>query len=133
VRAAVLDHEQACNQTLRGGGDQDRVRLGRALHPRRDVRRVPEDVLHRPPTVRHDRRSRVQADPHLQRNDRLGGAPVEALHGLDNGQPGAHGPFGVVLVRLGHPKETHQAVAEELIDVAPQAGHGRGGRFLVRF
>ena len=93
----------------------------------------PEDVLHRPPTVRHDRRSRVQADPHLQRNDRLGGAPVEALHGLDNGQPGAHGPFGVVLVRLGHPKETHQAVAEELIDVAPQAGHGRGGRFLVRF
>jgi hypothetical protein len=34
-------------------------------------------------------------------------------------------------VRLWHTKETHQAVAEKLIDVAPEAGDGGGSGLLV--
>ena len=44
LRPAVLDHEHPGHQALRRGGDHHRVGLGRALHARRDVRRLAEDL-----------------------------------------------------------------------------------------
>ena len=45
ARAAVLDHEQARHESLRGSGDQHGVRLRRALDARRDVRGFAEDLI----------------------------------------------------------------------------------------
>ena len=46
---------------------------------------------------------------------------VECRHGSDNPQPGAHGPPGVIFVRLGIAEIDQQAIAEMLGNVAVEA------------
>jgi hypothetical protein len=62
LRPAVLDHEQPGDQALRRGRDHHRVRLGRALHARGDVRRLAEDLA----AVGDHHRPGVHADAHRQ-------------------------------------------------------------------
>ena len=49
-------------------------------------------------------------------------AGIEFPHGLHNAQAGAHGPLGVIFVRLGIAKVDQQAVAEILGDIAARSG-----------
>jgi len=63
----------------------------------------------------------VQPDAHAQWD----AVPcLHALHRGDDGEPGAHDPLGVVLVRLGVAEESDQTVAEILSDVSLETGDG---------
>ena len=48
-------------------------------------------------------------------------AGIERSHGLENAQAGAHGPLGVVFMRLRIAKVDQQAIAEILGDMAVKA------------
>ncbi|HXQ21532.1 MAG TPA: hypothetical protein VN812_07655 [Candidatus Acidoferrales bacterium] len=67
LRTAVFHHEQPSNETLRGGGDHHRVGLGRALHARRDVRRLAEHLAavgnHHGPGVHADSNGEKRPPP----------------------------------------------------------------------
>ena len=69
LRPAVLDHEHPGDQALRRGGDHHRVGLGRALHARRDVRRLAEDLA----AVGDHHRPGVHADAHGEARPVAGG------------------------------------------------------------
>src|SRR5207245_2159195 len=56
---------------------------------------------------------------------------VQLSHRVEKGEPPAHRPLGVVLVRLGVAEVDEQAVAQVLRDMAAKAGHGLGGSALV--
>ena len=128
LRPAVLDHEQPADQALRRGGDHHRVGLGRALHARRDVRRLAEDLA----AVGDHHRPGVHADAHGQARPVAGGeGGVERHHRVDDRQAGAHRPFRVVLARRGPAEVDEQPIAEVLGDVAAEARDGAGGGLLV--
>ena len=65
---------------------------------------------------RDERLARVDADPHLERERRIGG--VELVERLENRQPGPNGALGVVLVRNGSAEDGHDRVSDELLDDA---------------
>ena len=128
LRPAVLDHEHPGDQALRRGGDHHRVGLGRALHARRDVRRLAEDLA----AVGDHHRPGVHADAHGQARPVAGGeGGVERRHRVDDRQAGADRPFRVVLARRGPAEVDEQPIAEVLGDVAAEARDGAGGGLLV--
>ena len=45
-----------------------------------------------------------------------------SAHGVHHAQPGAHGPLGVIFVRLGVAEVDEQAIAEILGDMPRQSG-----------
>ena len=61
-------------------------------------------------------RDRHNADPHLERERRIGG--VELVERLENRQPGPNGALGVVLVRNESAEDGHDRVPDELLDDA---------------
>ena len=56
---------------------------------------------------------------------------IELPQGLDDPQPGPHGPLGVIFVRQGVAKVDEQAVAEILRDMALKAGDHLGAGLLI--
>ena len=128
LRPAVLDHEHPGHQALRRGGDHDRVGLGRALHARRDVRRLAEDLA----AVGDHHRPGVHADAHGQARPVAGGeCGVERPHRVHDRQARPDRPFRVVLARGGPAEVDEQAIAEIPGDVAAEAPDGAGGGLLV--
>ena len=128
LRPAVLDHEHPGHHALRRGGDDHRVGLGRALHARRDVRRLAEDLA----AVGDHHRSSVEADAHGQARPVAGGeGGVERPHGVNDCKGRPDRPFRVVLARRGPAEVDEQAIAEFPGDVAPEAPDGARGGLLV--
>ncbi len=122
LRAALLDREQSRDQTLRRGGDEHGVGLGDRLHPGRDVGCVAEDIGCIAAALADNDRAGMHTDAHAQGHAVLcGDRGVQLVHGIDDRQPGAHGPFGVVLMRLRDAEEAHQTVAQVLVDMAAKS------------
>ena len=127
LRAALLHHEQPSHQTLRRGGDHHRVGLGRALHARRDVRRLAEHLA----AVGDYHRPSVHADADGEPRPVTGGkGRVQRHHRVHDRESRTDRPLGVVLVG-GRPAEVdEQPVAEVLGDVAAETGDGAGAPLL---
>ena len=124
MRALVLGDEKPGCLPLHARGDEHRPRFGRRLHPRRDVRRLAEHFAGR---VDHDRAA-LDADAGGKLGRARSRVPgVEVGERALDGERGAHGALGVVLLRLRIAEEGHQPVAELLQDMAAETGHrGRG-------
>ena len=112
LRPEVLKLEQIAEQPARALGDDDHVRLGDRLQPRREVRRLADDAallrLARSDQVADDDQPGRDADPHVQRR---AGRGDELRRCLDDREPGLHGALGVVLVRLRIAEIGEHAVA----------------------
>ena len=118
----VLQLEQIAEQFSRALGDDDRVRFGDRLQPRREVRRVADDTallrLSRSQKIADDHDPGRDPDPYVQRRARRG---AEFRRGLDDGEPGPHGALGVVFVRLRIAEIGEHAVAHVFGDEAALA------------
>ena len=120
MRAPVLDDEQPGRLPLHARGDEHRPRLGCRLHPRRDVRRLAEHFAGR---VDHDRAA-FDADAGGKLGRACAGVPgVEFGERTLDGERGAHGALGVVLLRLRIAEQGHQPVAELLQHMAAETRH----------
>jgi hypothetical protein len=117
------------NQSMRGGGDQNRVRLSDRLHARGDIRRVAEYVGVFTGAHAHHHRPRMDPDPRRQLC--APGLLVELRDIVDNRQAGTRGTLRVVVVGLGIAEERHNAVTKVLGDVAAEARYRFRGRALV--
>jgi hypothetical protein len=126
LRAAVLDDEHPGHQTLRRGGNHHRVGLGRALHTRRDVRRLAEYLA----AVGNHYRAGVQADAHGQARP-LVERGIQRCHRVDNREPGADGAFRIVLARRRPAEIDEQSIAEILGDMTAEARDGARCGLLV--
>ncbi len=125
VLAAVQAVEARLHQAMHPAADDDRVRLGDVLQPRRDDHRV----AGRAAVVRlHDHEAAGDADAHRD---------VRQVGQLERGQPRddverrADGALGLVLVRHRVAEEGDDAVAQALEDVAFVARHAVGARLFV--
>ena len=58
-------------------------------------------------------------------------ARVEWAQGLDDAQPGSHGPLGVIFVRQGVTKVDEQAIPKVLRDMPLKAGDHLGAGLLI--
>ena len=114
--------------------DHDRVRLGRLLDPRGEVRHQADDRVplgdrpvraevgdHHPPGVDADPDLGGHAEPAVQ----LGACVLHRHHEVEAGE---HGAPGVVLVGLGIAEGGEDAVAEVLHHVAAVAAHRVAGQ-----
>ncbi len=103
-RAKVFHHEHSRHQPMGRRGDYHRAGVGRRFHSRRDIRRIAEDIDCAAGAFAHHHRPRVDADSRRE----LRPCPLisrlrysaELCEGLDNRQPSARRPLGVVIVRL---------------------------------
>ena len=128
LRTAVLDHEHPGHQSVRRGRDRNGVGLGRALHARRDVSGLAEDLA----AIGNHHRPGVDANPHLQTCPIIGGeCCVEWHHRVHDRKPGANRSLGVVLARGGPAEVDEQPIAKILGNVATEARDGAGGSLLV--
>ena len=109
---ARLDLQPAAGQVERHGADQDLPRRRRLLETGGDV-----DGL-----TGRERRFAV-VDHHLTGLDPDPDGEAELFDGGEDGDRGARGPLGVVLVCLRHPECRHHRVPGELLDDAPVSGH----------
>ena len=118
----VLQLEEVAEKPARALGDDDHVRLGDPLQPRREVRRLADDAallrLPRADEVADDDQPSRDPDAHLQRRT---GHSDELRRRLDDGQAGLHGAFGVVFVGLRITKIGEHAVAHIFGDKAAVA------------
>ena len=103
------------------------VGLGHRLYPRGDVGRVAEDVEGIACSPTDHRGARMDADSN---GERVSGYPFDLFN---DRQSGAHGTFGIILVRLRMSEEREHPVAEIFHDVAAEAGDGaRCGQMVPR-
>ena len=124
MRAFVLDDEQPGRLPLHARGDEHRPRLGRRLHPRRDIGRLAEHFAGR---VDHDGAG-LEPDAGGKLGRARSGVPgVELGERALDGERGAHRAFGVVLLRLRVAEQRHQPVAELLQHMAAKPRHRRRG------
>ena len=114
--------EEIAEQPARALGDDDHVRFGDRLQPRREVRRLADDAallrLPRSDEVADDDQPGRDADPHVQRRT---GRGDEFRRSLDDGEPGLHGALGVMFVGLGIAEIGEHAVAHVFGDEAAVA------------
>ena len=119
LRPEVLKLEQIAEQPARALGDDDHVRFGDRLQPRREIRRLADDAallrLPRSDEVADDDQPGRDPDPHAQRRARRGD---ELRRRLDDREPGLHGALGVVFVRLRIAEIGEHAVAHVFGDEA---------------
>ena len=123
--AAVLRDKQPGGLPLDGGCDEDRARLGGALDPRGDIRRVAEHFAGR---VDYHLPG-IKADPRRKLRGAFAGVSGVDFdkRALDR-ERSAHGALAVVLLRLRIAEQRHQPIAELFQHVAAERGHGgRGG------
>ena len=124
VRALLLDDEESGHLALHASRDQDRPWLSSSLDARRNVRRFTE---HLAGGVYHDRAA-LDADAGGKLGRARSGVPcVEVGERALDGERGAHGALGVVLLRLRIAEQCHQPVAELLQHMAAKPGHRRRG------
>ena len=126
-----LVFEQIAGEPPRGGGDDDGVRRRGRLQPRREVRRLADDVA----------LLRLAGADQFADDDQAGGdadADLVAAVGDDScatasisASAGAHRIFGVGLAGLGIAEIDQHAVAHIFGDIAAEAGDHLGGAFVV--
>ena len=73
----------------------------------------------------------MNADTNGERDSARRLSRVEGSNGIDDGQPSAHRPLGIVLVRQWVAEVNQEAVAQVLRDVALEAGDHLGADALV--
>ena len=121
-----LHHEQTRYKPLHRLGDHHRPRLRYRLDPRRNIRRVAEDVGVFADARTHHHRTRINANP--RGKVCCHAFLVELRYGLEDRQSRPSGSLGVVVVGLGPTEVGHNTVVEILGDVAAITGYrfGRG-------
>ena len=127
VLAAVLRDKQPGGLALHGRGDEDRARLGGALDPRGDIRRIAEHfarcVDHHLPGIKADPRGKL-------------GRAFAGVSGVDfdkralDRERRTHRALGIVLLRVRIAEQRHQPVAELFQHIAAEPSHRR--RSLVK-
>ncbi len=121
VGAGVNVRDGGGGQQARGLVDPDLTRGGGRLHTGGGVDGVAGDHA----LLGGAGGDRDLAGDHADAQREVGCADVvaELAHRRDQLEPGAHGPFGVVLVGGRHAPHGHHGVADELLDRAAVAGH----------
>jgi len=121
MRPEILDLEQCADLPAGALGNNERARLGQHLQPGRQVRRLADDpaFLRRAGTdqVADDDEPAGNPEPHSQLFRR-----GQAADRLDDGEPGAHRPLGVVLMRLGIAEIDQHPVAHIFGEQSRQSG-----------
>jgi hypothetical protein len=111
--------------------DDDGVRLGTPLQPRRKVRRLADDApllrLTRTDQVANHHKASSDADAGLKQSTRF-----QPTHRLDQLQPRPDGSLGVVLMGLRIPEVDQYAVAHVLRYEPTETLHGLCDRLLIR-
>src|SRR5262249_29746666 len=96
----LLQFKEIAEKSTRAVTDDDHVRLGNLLQPRREIRRLPNDaaLLRLPPAdeIADDGQPGRNSDTGLQ-----GSARLELGHRFDQFEPRPYGPLGVVLMGSG--------------------------------
>ena len=124
MRAAIFGDEQSGCLALDGCGDEHGSWLGSALDARGNIGRFAEHFAGR---VDH-RRAAIEADARGELGQAFRGVPGgEVSERALDGEGRAHGPLGVVLLRVRIAEQRHQPVAEFFQDVAAEARHRRRG------
>ena len=126
----VLQLEQIAEELSRALGDDDRIRLGNALQPCREVRRLADDAallrLARSDQIADHDQSGRNADAGLQWR-----AGLQPAYRLDQLQPRPDRPLSVILMGLRIPEIHEHAVAHVLRDEPAEALHGLGDALLI--
>jgi hypothetical protein len=98
--------------------DDDRIRGCQALESCRNVRRLPQGKLLLPSTtadLADHHQPGVDTEPHRQAHPvRLLQARIQRPHGLDDPEPAAHGPLGLVFMSLGIAEVHEQTIPKVL-------------------
>ena len=138
LEGARLAHlEEAADQPLRGGADEDRPGLGEGLKAGGEVRRVADGgVIHLEIVAdgAHHDGAGVDADAHLEVVLPSAPAPfVEPDERPANGERGVHGALRGVLVGHRGAEQRHHPVARELVhDAVHPVDLGEGeGKILL--
>ena len=115
VPAEVAQTEQIAEQPARGGGDDDRPRLGQGLKASCKVRRVPDHRMLPQRTLATEVADHHQAgrDANADR-ERFRGARLEPRNSGNDIEPGPHGSLGIVFVRAGIAEIGQYPVASEI-------------------
>jgi hypothetical protein len=132
VRAKVFKLEQGAEQPPRALANDDSVRFGDALQPRRQVRRLAKDTallrIAGPDQIadHHEPGRNPRADL-----ERPGSARLQPRHRADDVEPGPHRPLGVVLVRMRIAEVDQHAVAHVFRHKPVEAAHRLGDTLLI--
>ena len=118
--AEVVELEEALGQAMGLGADQDLARSGEAEQPGTEVRGVadgrvvhPEVLADRP----HEHEPGVDAHAHAELHPvGLSHLLLERREPILDGERGADGAMGVVLVGDRRAEQRHHTIAEELVD-----------------
>jgi hypothetical protein len=130
LRPEIFELEQATDLPPGALGDNECPRCGQRLQPGGEVRRLSNHSA----LLRRTRSDQVadhdqpagDAEPHIQRLRRL-----EPADSVDDGEPGANCPFGVVLVRLRIAKIDQHAVAHVFGDKTGKPADGVGDAAVI--
>jgi hypothetical protein len=132
-RAEAAQLEHVAQEPARAVRDHHRPRRRRLLQPRREVRGLADHRLLAGRPLAGEVPDHHEAGRHAHpRRERPAGGRRQPGHGLDDAQPGPHGPLGRVLVRPGPAEVGEHPVAHELGDVALEARHRARHGVLVR-
>ena len=130
--AEIAVVEEIANQPARARGNDDRVRFGQGLQTGGEVRRLTDDrlLLRRAfaDQIADDHQPGRDPDPRLQ----FDGFDIEATDSVDDTQPGAHPPLGVVLMRPRVAEIDQNAVAHVLGDKPIEAPDDVGDGAMIR-
>jgi hypothetical protein len=131
-RGKVLRLDRLANEVVCGLADEDLPRSGCALEPRSGVSRVARDEVAVPgqPSARHRPGSDPRAGVDLEAAAFLE-VGVHTLEAFAHRQSGPACPQRVVLVRLGHPEDGHERIADELLHPAAVLVDDRLHRLVV--
>src|SRR5262245_18228571 len=115
MQAEVAQTEQVAEQPARGGGDDDRPRLGQSLKAGCKVRRVPGHSTLARRTLAAEIAVHYQAARDADTNrDRFPGARLALGNGSNDIEPRPHGSLAIGLVREGMSEIRRYPVAPEL-------------------
>ena len=130
LRPEIFDLEQRTDLPPGTLGNDERARCGQPLQPGRKVRRLADDAAllrcTRADEIAHHNKPAGNPEPHTQW---LGCR--EPVDRVDDRQPGADCPLGIVLMRLGIAKIDQHAVAHILGDKTAKAADGVGHAAMV--
>ncbi len=135
VVARILGEEETLHQALAGRADHQAVFVGQPLQAGGQVRRLAQGELLAPLAASdcsHHHQAGVNADAHRQGDLQIGHQRcTQRADRLDDAEPRPHRPLGVVLMGLGMAEVDHQAIAEELGDMAFVAFDDGGAGGLI--
>ncbi len=130
MRPEILDLEQRADLPARALGNDERPWLGEHLQPGGQVRGLTDYAAllcgTRADQIADHDQAAGDAEPHIQRLRRR-----DPADRVDDGEPGAHRPLGVVLMRLRVAEIDQHAVAHVLGDKTGEAGNRVGDAAMI--